>query len=97
MAGLWSGTVPWFIGGSLVDAHGGRGLATSLAPFSKGTSPLYESASPMTSLPPKAITPGEGNGNPLQYSCLGNSMVGFSPWGRQEPDTTEHTVPAHWG
>ena len=28
---------------------------------------------------------GEGNGNPLQYSCLENSMdgeaVGYSPWG----------------
>ena len=29
----------------------------------------------------------EGNGNPLQYSCLGNpmdrSLLGYSPWGRQ--------------
>ena len=30
---------------------------------------------------------GEGNGNPLQYSCLGNPMdggawVGRGPWGR---------------
>ena len=37
---------------------------------------------------------GEGNGNPLQYSCLKNSMeqrslVGYSPWGRKELDTTE--------
>jgi len=28
--------------------------------------------------------PGEGNGNPLQYSCLGNprqrSLEGYSPW-----------------
>ena len=29
---------------------------------------------------------GEGNGNPLQYSCLGNprgqrSLVGYIPWG----------------
>ena len=28
---------------------------------------------------------GGGNGNPLQYSCLGNPMdrdlVGYSPWG----------------
>ena len=31
------------------------------------------------------ISPGEGNGNPLQYSCLGNpmdrSLAGYSPWG----------------
>ena len=31
---------------------------------------------------------GEGNGNPFQYSCLGNSMPrgaleGYSPWGRK--------------
>ena len=30
---------------------------------------------------------GEGNGNPLQYSCLENSMD--RPWGRKELDTTE--------
>ena len=37
---------------------------------------------------------GEGNGTPLQYSCLENpigwrSLVGCSPWGRYESDTTE--------
>ena len=28
---------------------------------------------------------GEGNGNPLQYSCLGNprSLAGYNPWGRR--------------
>ena len=36
----------------------------------------------------------EGNGNPLQYSCLENphgqrSLVGYSPWGLNESDTTE--------
>ena len=35
---------------------------------------------------------GEGNGTPLQYSCLGNpmwrSLVGYSPWGHEELDTT---------
>ena len=39
-------------------------------------------------------SPREGNGNPLQYSCLGEShgqrsLVGSSPWGRKELDTTE--------
>ena len=36
--------------------------------------------------------PGEGNGNPLQYSCLENIMDGgawYSPWGHKESDTTE--------
>ena len=31
--------------------------------------------------------PGEGNGNPLQYSCLENPMD--SPRGRKKSDTTE--------
>ena len=35
----------------------------------------------------------EGNGNPLQYSCLENSMDGgpwwASPWGHKELDMTE--------
>ena len=37
---------------------------------------------------------GERNGNPLQYSCPGEShgqrsLAGYSPWGRKESDTTE--------
>ena len=37
-------------------------------------------------------SPGEGNGNPHQYSCWENSqrqrsLVGYSPWGRTESDT----------
>ena len=33
---------------------------------------------------------GEGNGNPLQYSCLDGhrSLGGYSPWGHKELDTT---------
>ena len=38
-------------------------------------------------------TPGERNGNPLQYSCLGNpmnrSLVDYSPRGHEELDTTK--------
>ena len=36
--------------------------------------------------------PEEGNGYPLQYSCLENghkSLVGYSPWSRKESDMTE--------
>ena len=36
-------------------------------------------------IPGSGRSPGEGNGNPLQYSCL----EGYSPWGREESDTTE--------
>jgi len=45
-------------------------------------------------IPGLGRSPGEGNGNPLQYSCLEKShgqrsLVGYSPWGRKESDTTE--------
>ena len=47
----------------------------------------------LTLLWPKGLQP-EGNGTPLQYSCLEKShgrrsLVGCSPWGREESDTTE--------
>ena len=32
------------------------------------------SAGDAGSIPGSGRSPGEGNGNPLQYSCLGNSM-----------------------
>ena len=47
------------------------------------------------SIPGSGRSPGEGNGYPLQYSCLENSMargrslVGYSPWALKELDTTE--------
>ena len=36
-----------------------------------------------------ACDSGEGNGNPLQYSCLENPMEGCSPWGHWESEMTE--------
>ena len=46
------------------------------------------------SIPGSGRSPGEGNCNPFQYSCLGNpmdrrSLVGYSPWGCKELDITE--------
>ena len=32
------------------------------------------------SIPGSGRSPGEGNGNPLQYSCLGNPMDGGAWW-----------------
>ena len=45
-------------------------------------------------VPGPGRSPGEGNGNPLQYSYLGNpmargSLAGYGPWGHKESDTTE--------
>ena len=46
------------------------------------------------SIPGSGRSPGVGNGNPLQYSCLENPMdrVGYSPWGHKQSDTTEHST-----
>ena len=46
------------------------------------------------SIPGLGRSPGGRHGNPLQYSCLENlhgqkSLVGYSPWGHKESDTTE--------
>jgi len=45
-------------------------------------------------IPGSERSPGGGHGNPLQYSCLENphgqrSLVGYSPRGHKELDTTE--------
>ena len=46
------------------------------------------------SIPELGKSPGVGNGNLLQCSCLGNfygwrSPAGYGPWGCKELDTTE--------
>ena len=48
----------------------------------------------MCSIPGLGRYPGEGHGNPLQYSCLENpygqrSLVGYSPSGCKESEMTE--------
>ena len=44
-------------------------------------------------IPGSGRSPGEGNSNPLQYSCLYSrlqrSLAGYSSQGRKESDTTE--------
>ena len=53
-------------------------------------------------IPGLRSTPGVGNGNPLQYSCLENpshgqrSLVDYSPWSRKESDTTERLTLSHF-
>ena len=48
-------------------------------------------AGDLGSIPGLGRFPGEGNGNPLQYSCLENPMDGgaWRPWGPKESDMTE--------
>ena len=46
----------------------------------------------MGSIPGLGRSPGGGNGNPLQYSCLKKrSLAGYSPKEHKESDTNEHT------
>ena len=45
-------------------------------------------------IPGSGRSPGEGYGNPLQYSCLEKShgqrsLVGYHPWGPRESDMTD--------
>ena len=47
-------------------------------------------------IPGLGRSPGEGNGNPLQYFLPGKfheqrSLLGYSPWGCKESDMIEHT------
>ena len=83
----WVGKIPWrrdrlptpdilgFLGGS----HGKESACN---------------AGELGSIPGLGRSPGGWHGNPLQYSCLENphgqrSLVGHSPWGHKELDTTK--------
>ena len=51
-------------------------------------------------IPELGRSPGEEQGNPLQYSCLENphgqrSLAGQGPYGHKELETTEATKRAH--
>ena len=52
-----------------------------------------ESAGDLGSIPELERSPGEGNGNPLQYSCLGNPTDRVPWWATvhriEESDVTE--------
>ena len=48
------------------------------------------------SIPGPGRSPGEGNGNPLQYSCLGNPMDRGAWWDLKELDKTEHVCTTMW-
>ena len=52
------------------------------------TSPA--NAGDLSSIPGSERSPGEGNGNPLQYSCLGN------PMDRRAWPATDHGVAREW-
>ena len=56
---------------------------------------LPANAGDVSLIPGSGRVPGEGNGNPLQYSCLGNSMDRGALWAivhrvAKESDTTKY-------
>ena len=60
---------------------------------SDSKAPVY-SEGDLRSISGSGRYPGEGNGNPLQYYCLGKSrgwrnLIDYGPWGRKESDMTE--------
>ena len=56
---------------------------------SEGKATAYN-AGDLSSIAGSGKSPGEGNGNPLQYSCLANSMDGGAWW------ATVHGVARSW-
>ena len=68
----------------------GVGLVVKKLPASAGD------RKDMGLIPGSGRFPGEGNGNPLQYSCLENPMDRETWWttvpGIAELETTEHTL-----
>ena len=86
---------------SLIPRQGGKtpfGLPWWLS--SKETTCNAGDTGDVGSIPGSGRSPGEGNGNPLQYSCLENSMDreawwGYSRWGSTESDMTEATEHEH--
>ena len=76
----------WAVIGELLDVQ----CLKDFPGGSDGKASVYNVGDP-GSIPGLGIFPREGNGNPLQYSCLENPMDGgaWCPWGRKESDTTE--------
>ena len=67
----------------------------------KNSPAMQETQEPTDSIPGLGRSPRGGNGNPLQYSCLGNPMDRGAQWaavhGVAESDTLSDYVCMHEG
>ena len=63
--------------GYMFDVNASLGVMPLTPGSSDGKVSAY-SAGALGSIPVLGRSPGEGNGNPLQYSCLENSMDGVT-------------------
>ena len=75
----------WCVGGWVVGGGFPCGSDSKASAYNAGDPGL---------IPGSGRSSGEGFGNPLQYSCLEKShgrrsVVGYSPWGCKQLDTTE--------
>ena len=88
--------------GSSKKQESSKKTSTSALDFPGGSDSkvsAYNAGNP-GSIPGSGRSPGEGNGNPLQYSCLEHphrqrSLPGFSSWGCKESDMTERQSTLH--
>ena len=76
-----------------VESDEGTQRAQKGFPYSSVSKESACNAGDLGSIPGWGRSPGGGNGNPLQYSCLENphgqrSLAGYNPWGPQELDLT---------
>ena len=86
----------WYIKGEEKEEKEEQGNSLAIVDFpggSDGKASAYNEGDPV-SIPGSGRSPGEGNGNPLQYSCLEKShgwrsLVGYSPWVLKDLDMTE--------
>ena len=70
--------VGWYIKGEEKEEKEEQGNSLAVVDFpggSDGKASAYNEGDPV-SIPGSGRFPGEGNGNPLQYSCLENPMDG---------------------
>ena len=67
------------------------GLPLMDIPGSSDGKEYFYSEEDLGSIPWLGRSPGEGNGNPLKYSCLEETVEpgGYCPWGCKELDMTE--------
>ena len=83
----------------MVSTERGHQRADRLKPQSHGKQSACNAGDP-ASIPGLGRFPGEGNGNPLQYSCLENphgqrNLAGYSAWAHKELDTIEPLTHTH--
>ena len=72
----------------------GESISIPFPGFSRGSDGKESAcrAGDLDLIPRWGRLPGKGNGNPLQYSCLGNPMDRgdwWGPWGHKELDMTK--------